>query len=220
MRGQLAGLEHEGVAGRQAGATFQDGLQQRVVPRRDQAADADRLVHDPADHVGASGVDDPAGVLGGDVGVVAEHADDVVDVVLALDEPLAGVERLGAGDLVLVALEQVGDPVQQRGRARAPRRRGQAPVVEGLARGARSRPRRPPGRPRRPRRPGVPSAGQRISRRSPSRALSPSPPDVELRHAAAVRSVRHQLRMSQLDVRLRNSIAASTPVVKPVKDAQ
>ena len=36
VRGQLAGLEHEGVAGGQAGRDLPGGLQQRVVPRRDQ----------------------------------------------------------------------------------------------------------------------------------------------------------------------------------------
>ena len=64
-RGQLARLEHEGVAGRRRGRDLPRRLQQRVVPRRDQAADADRLVHDPADRVGVAGVDDPAGVGAG-----------------------------------------------------------------------------------------------------------------------------------------------------------
>ena len=73
MRGELAGLEHEGVARGQARRDLPGGLQQRVVPRRDQPADADRLVHDAADHVRPAGVDDPAGVLGRDVGVVPEH---------------------------------------------------------------------------------------------------------------------------------------------------
>ena len=58
-RGQLARLEHERAAGGQRGGDLPGGLQQRVVPRGDQRADADRLVHDPADHVGAAGVDDP-----------------------------------------------------------------------------------------------------------------------------------------------------------------
>ena len=82
VRRELARLEHEGVAGGQAGRDLPGGLQQRVVPGRDQRADAERLVDDPAEHVGAAGVDDPAGVLGGDVAVVAEHRDHVGDVVL------------------------------------------------------------------------------------------------------------------------------------------
>ena len=74
VRRQLAGLEHERVAGREAGRDLPGDLEQRVVPRRDQAAHADRLVHDPADDVGVAGVDHPAGLLGGDAAVVAEDA--------------------------------------------------------------------------------------------------------------------------------------------------
>ena len=72
VRRQLAGLEDEGVAGREAGGDLPGDLEERVVPRRDQRADADRLVHDPADDVGVAGVDHPAGVLGRDPAVVAE----------------------------------------------------------------------------------------------------------------------------------------------------
>ena len=74
VRGELARLEHERVAGGQAGRDLPGDLEERVVPRSDQGADADGLVHDPADHVGVAGVDDPAGVLGGDPAVVAEDA--------------------------------------------------------------------------------------------------------------------------------------------------
>ncbi len=153
VRGELAGLEDERVAGGQAGRDLPGDLEQRVVPRGDQAADADRLVDDPADDVGVAGVDDPAGLLGRHVAVVPEDADDVGDVVLRLDEPLAGVERLHPGDLVGVTHQQVGEPEQQ---VTALARRGARPaaVVEGAA-GGRDR-----GlgvlatRPRRPRRPG------------------------------------------------------------------
>ncbi len=51
-RRQLAGLEDERVAGQQGRSDLPRRLQQRVVPRRDQAAHADRLVHHPADGVG------------------------------------------------------------------------------------------------------------------------------------------------------------------------
>ena len=60
VRRELAGLEHEGAAGRERRRDLPGDLEQRVVPGRDQPADADGLVHDPADHVGAAGVDDPA----------------------------------------------------------------------------------------------------------------------------------------------------------------
>ena len=129
VRGQLAGLEHEGAAGGQARRDLPGDLEQRVVPRRDQAADADRLVDDPADDVGVAGVDDPSGVLGCHPAVVAEDRDHVGDVVPALDEPLAGVEGLHPRDLVGVALEQVGHP-QQEVTALAGRGSGPCAVVE------------------------------------------------------------------------------------------
>ena len=113
VRGELAGLEDEGVAGGEAGRDLPGDLQERVVPRRDQAADADRLVHDPADHAGVAGVDHPAGLGIGDVTEVPDDRHHVGDVVLALDQTLAGVERLGLGDDRGVALEQVGEPEQE-----------------------------------------------------------------------------------------------------------
>ena len=48
------GLSTNVLPAASAGATFQRGLQQRVVPRRDEAAHADRLVDDPADGVVAA----------------------------------------------------------------------------------------------------------------------------------------------------------------------
>jgi len=133
-RRELAGLEHEGVAGQQRGRHLPGGLQQRVVPRRDQPADPDRLVHHGADGVLAAGVDRPAGVRAGDARVVEEAAGDVLDVVLALDQPLPGVEGLGLRVLLLVPQQQVGDPAEHRpaldlGGARP------GPLVEGSAGG-------------------------------------------------------------------------------------
>ena len=140
VRGELARLEHEGVAGGQAGRDLPRRLEQRVVPRGDQAADAERLVDDPAHHVGVAGVDDPSRLLGGDPAVVAEDRDDVGHVVLALDEPLAGVARLGLGDDVGVTLEEVGGAEQQvaalAGRGAAPGSVAEGPVrrVDGRGR--------------------------------------------------------------------------------------
>ena len=111
--GELAGLEDEGVAGQQRRGHLPGGLQQRVVPGRDQGADPDRLVDHPADRVVAAGVDHPAGVGAGDAAVVAEAADDVVDVVLGLDQALAGVQGLGAGEGGLVPHQQVGRAQEQ-----------------------------------------------------------------------------------------------------------
>src|SRR5262249_15897118 len=76
--GGVGGVEEEGVAGKQGGGDLPGGLQQGVVPRGDQPADADRLVHDPADRVRASGVAPPTGVGAGDPAVVAEAGHDVV----------------------------------------------------------------------------------------------------------------------------------------------
>ena len=180
VRRQLARLEHERVAGREAGRDLPGGLEERVVPGRDQRADPERLVDDAAEHVLAAGVDDPSGVLGRDAAVVPEHRDHVGDVVLALDQPLAGVARLGQRHLGDVALEEVGHPQQQvaplAGGGRRPR-----PVVEGVVR-------RTDGGPR------VVGAGLvdlghegAVGRAADGAAAAcgrarPSPVDVELRH--------------------------------------
>ena len=127
------GLSTKVLPAARQGATFQLRLEQRVVPRRDQPADAERLVDDPADHVGVAGVDDPAGVLGGDPAVVAEHRDHVGDVVLALDQALAGVRGLGLGHGVHVTLEQVGGAEQEVAALAGGRRRPRS-LVEGAVR--------------------------------------------------------------------------------------
>src|SRR5699024_2499391 len=107
----LAGLDHHGVARGDGRGRLPGELEKRVVPRRDHAADAHGFVHDLAlDAVG--GGDDASGVLVGLTSVVTEDAGDVVDVDPALPVGLAGVEGLHDGDLVPVALEQVGDAVQ------------------------------------------------------------------------------------------------------------
>jgi hypothetical protein len=134
VRGELAGLEDEGVAGGQARRDLPGDLQQRVVPRGDQRADSHRLVHDAADDVRVPGVDHPAGVLGGHPAVVAEDRDHVGDVVLALHQALAGVEGLHPGDVVGVALQQVGHR-QQQVPALARRRVRPRPGQEGAVRG-------------------------------------------------------------------------------------
>ena len=134
VRCQLARLEHEGVTGRQARRDLPAGLQQRVVPGRDQAADAERLVDDPADHVGVAGVDDPTGVLGGGPAVVTEHRDHVGDVVPALDQALARVRGLGLRDRVGVPLEQVGG-AEQEVASLTGGRRGPGSLVEGAVGG-------------------------------------------------------------------------------------
>ena len=196
VRGELARFQHERVPGGQTGSHLPRDLEQRVVPRRDQAAHADRLVHDPADHVGVAGVDHPARLLGRDPAVVAEDRDDVVDVVLGLDEALPGVERLHPRDGVLVADQQVGDP-QQQVTALARRRRRPRAGVERPDGPLRSRRRCPRPTLRRPRPPARRPRGsesrvdhrQRQSatarrRRDPARAL-PSLTDAGVAYGAS-----------------------------------
>jgi hypothetical protein len=96
-------------------------LKQRVVPRGDQRAHADRFVHDQAVYVVTADVDRPGSLMPGRVAglghrviaVVAEHTGHVVDVVFALDEPLARVKALHPCQRGAIALQQVGDAQQQ-----------------------------------------------------------------------------------------------------------
>ncbi len=115
QRGDLAGFEHDGVPRDERGRHLPGDLQQRVVPRGDERADADGVVHDAADDLGATHVDGPVDLDDPFPGVVPEHGGDVVDVDAGLGERLARVERLRPGDLLAVALEQVGDAVQEGG---------------------------------------------------------------------------------------------------------
>ena len=129
---------------------------------REQAGNQNVLL----DRAGVAGVDHPAGIGAADAGVVADRGDHVVHVVLGLDQPLARVERLGVGEVLLVPLDDVGQPGQQLAPL-ALRGVPPGPVVV--------RPRGPP--PPRPRRRSVvpsatvatrsPLAGQRISRVPP-----------------------------------------------------
>ena len=91
------GLHDRGAAGRERRRDLPAQLQERVVPRPDEPAHADRLVDDPADDVRVAGVHEPPGLLVGEVGVVAEDARDVGDVPAALAHGLAGVAGLRGG---------------------------------------------------------------------------------------------------------------------------
>ena len=113
VRRELAGLEDEGVARGEGRRDLPGGLQQRVVPGRDESADTDRLVADPAHDVRVAGVDHPSGRVAGELAEVAEAVRDVGHVEPALDEPLAGVEGLRAGERLGAVADQVGDPEQQ-----------------------------------------------------------------------------------------------------------
>ena len=133
-RRQFAGLQHDGVAGQQRRCDLPGRLQKRIVPRGDQGADAHGGVHDPADRIGATGVDHAAGVGAADAGEVSERGDDVVHVVFRLDQTLAGVHGLGVREILTVALDDIGDPGQQLA-ALAFRRGPPRPMIEGVAGG-------------------------------------------------------------------------------------
>ena len=113
QRRDLARLDDRGVAGCEGGRELPRDLQQRVVPRRDQHRDADRLVPDPAVHARHGQIDVVVEVMSGQLGVVAEHRHDVIDVEQALTRGLARVGALQPAKLSAVSLEQVGDPPEQ-----------------------------------------------------------------------------------------------------------
>jgi hypothetical protein len=132
QRRDLAGLDDAGAPGGERGRELPRQLQQGVVPRRDQHAHPDRLVRDPGEHVRLpTSTSGPPGR--GEVRVVAEHGRHVVDVDAALDERLTCVERLDAGEVLLVALEQVRDAAQDPGPLRD---RGGPPAAGIVERGA------------------------------------------------------------------------------------
>ncbi len=112
--GEFAGLQDDRVAGEEGRGDLPTGLQEGVVPGCDEAADADRFINDATHGVLAAGVDHPSGVGAAESAVVAEAGDDVGHVVRALHQPLAGVQRLGAGELLGVPFDEVGRAQQQR----------------------------------------------------------------------------------------------------------
>ena len=130
---QLTRLEHQGVARQQGRAHLPNRLQQRVIPRRDQSADADRLVDEATDRIRLSGVHHAPGFGAADARVIAQARHDIVHVVLGFDDPLAGVERLGADEILAVAVDQVGG-APQHVRPFAFRRIRPRARVEGFAR--------------------------------------------------------------------------------------
>ena len=51
-------------------------------------------------------------VDGGQTRIVAKHRRDIGNVIAALDQAFAGVERFEAGHLCAIALEGIGDPIE------------------------------------------------------------------------------------------------------------
>ena len=133
----LRRLEDHGVAGGDRGGELPDGHHERVVPRRDPAADPDRLAADRrrvAGHVlGARGALEDAGGGGHEADLVGGRRDLLAD---RQRERLAGVLGLDLRELLTALLQLVGD-LQQREAALG--RRGLTPLVEACARGRRRR---------------------------------------------------------------------------------
>lgn len=135
QRGDLARLDHEGVARGEGRSDLPTGLQERVVPGRDQRAYADRLVHDDAVDVGRPGVHHaPAALAHHEIGEVAEGVGDAVDVDAPLLQGLARVTAFEQPELLAVADQEVCDAAQQGGALGDGGVRPGA-LVEGAARG-------------------------------------------------------------------------------------
>ena len=113
VRGQLGGLEDEGVAGGDGRGDLPRSLQQRVVPRGDERTDADGLMHDLRSHGVGAGVDDATGIVCGELAEVVEAVRDVVHVDLRFDEALTGVQGLGLREFVLALTQHSGELQQQ-----------------------------------------------------------------------------------------------------------
>src|SRR5699024_10831747 len=132
VRGQLCGLEDEGVARGDGRSDLPRRLQQGVVPRGDERTDADRFVDDLRGYGVGSGVDDAAGIVRSELAEVVEAVRDVVHVDLRFDEALAGVQGLGTREFVLAVTEGGGE-LQQQIAAFAGRYGGPDTGVEGPA---------------------------------------------------------------------------------------
>ena len=133
-RGDLRGLEHDGVARGDGREHLPDRHLQRVVPRRDRPDDADRLA---AQHRGVRAVVLGGGLaleVAGGAGVEGDVVDRAGHVELAGElDRLAGLRGLDLG-VLLGALAHRGREGVQRGGALA--RGGARPVgVRGLRRG-------------------------------------------------------------------------------------
>ncbi len=133
-RGELRGLEDAGVAGGEGGRELPSGHQERVVPRDDLAADADRLADDEA----RGGGGDAHGLaidLGGEAAVEVEAGGGVVDVEPRLAERLAAAPHLELGEGARLAADARGE-IEEEPRPLLCRGPAPGPVVEGVAGGA------------------------------------------------------------------------------------
>lgn len=110
--GLLSGLEDNGVTRRNGGGDLPRPHEEGEVPRDDLTADTNGLVAGVGEGLGV-GVNRLTVDLVGPAGVVTDTAQSVGQVDLGHGEGLAVVEGLNGGDRVNVALNQVGQLVQE-----------------------------------------------------------------------------------------------------------
>lgn len=110
--GLLGGLEDDGVTGGNGGGDLPRPHEEGEVPGDDLTADTNGLVTGVGEGLGV-GVNSLTVDLVGPAGVVTEAAQSVGQVDLGHGEGLAVVEGLNGGDSINVALNQVGQLVQE-----------------------------------------------------------------------------------------------------------
>ncbi len=113
VRSQFAGFQDEGAPRTECRRNLPGGLQEGIVPRGDEPAHPHGFVGDPAHHAVVAGIDHAPGVLAGQLAEVGEAVGDIVYVDLALDQALAGVQRLGPGELVLAGAQLGRHPEEE-----------------------------------------------------------------------------------------------------------
>ncbi len=143
QRGQrrvLAGLGYDGVARGQGRGELPDQQEQRVIPRHDQAAHAERLLDHEVELVAGHGADHASQRVAADLRVVVEARGDPLHLVPVLRKRLAAFLREQDGETFLVLANPAGAGVQllgslDAGRAaplgKRPLRGGHSPVAVG-----------------------------------------------------------------------------------------
>ena len=216
QRREFCGLEDADVARRERRRELPHRHEQRIVPRNDLSADADRLAHGEGLR-GRGHVEGLSVRLRREARVVAETVGGVDRVVLGLAQRLAVVERVDAHELVAMRVDCFGDFEEQRrsigGRDRSPRsfverapRRNDCRL--GVVRGSLGHRRHRP-----------PLAGLSSSRVPPSPASAPAAVDVHRNHAVDTRKISKDLcrlgaRFYGLHIATLLSRAAFDPVVQ------
>ena len=111
QRGQLGGLEHDGVAGRQGRGEAPAGDRHREVPRHDDPDDAERLLERDVEAAGDRDLPAEQPLRRGRV--VGQHVADVAGLPAGVADRVAGVGHLELGQLLEVVVDDLGEPAQQ-----------------------------------------------------------------------------------------------------------